>query len=106
MKAKMKTIMAGPDGSRDIGQTVEVSGPDDPLVAGGFATIETAMLDPATETRASVDDIKTAANLLDGADDDDWTAGGLPDLARIRDLTGDSTLTRKDINAATDGAKR
>lgn len=106
MKAKLKTIMAGPDGHLDAGSTVEVSGPDDALVVGGFAVMETAMLDPATETRASAADIKVAANQLDHTDDDDWTAGGLPDLARIRDLTGDATLTRKQINAATDSAKR
>ena len=97
----MVTIACGPDVNSQPGDIVDVTGKNDPLIVGGFAMIETAMLDPATETRnAGPDDIIAALELLDPADDDDWTAKGKPATGRIRDLTNDPKVSAAAIKYA------
>lgn len=54
----------------------------------------------AEETAKSVDSIKAALAKLDPANDDHWTAGGLPAVGEVKHLTGSTTLTRADIEAA------
>ncbi len=107
-KAFMKTIMAGPKGNKFPGDSVKVSGDKDPLIAGGFATYETAMAASADEFRATAsgDDITSALDLLDTGNDEHWTAKGLPALSAMRELTGDVKLSRHDINAATPDFER
>lgn len=46
------------------------------------------------------DKIKAALAKLDRDSDDDWTAGGLPVLSRMKELTGNPNLTREEISAA------
>lgn len=49
--------------------------------------------------------IKEALAKLDTAKDDDWTPGGLPNLARVKELTG-ADVTRKEIADAVPGFNR
>lgn len=44
--------------------------------------------------------IRAAVVEFDQTNDDQWTAAGLPDVAHMRTLTGDKSITRADISAA------
>lgn len=52
------------------------------------------------------DKIKEALRKLDPNDDGDWTEGGLPSMARMKELTGMDDLTRQKIGEADPGFKR
>lgn len=54
---------------------------------------------------STADEIKTAVGMLDGKNDDHWTAAGLPAVDAVADLTGKS-VTRKAITEAAPDAKR
>lgn len=50
--------------------------------------------------------IKSALGKLDPSNDGDWTGGGLPDLNRMRELTGFDDLSRGEVADALPGANR
>jgi len=50
--------------------------------------------------------IEQALASLDATDDAQWTAAGLPRLEVVRELTGDASLSREDIEAAAPGFSR
>lgn len=52
------------------------------------------------------DKVKDALRKLDRERDDDWTEGGLPSLSKMRELTGDKSLSREDISKADPGFTR
>lgn len=54
---------------------------------------------------STADEIKTAVGMLDGKNDDHWTAAGLPAVDAVADLTG-KPVTRKAITEAAPDAKR
>lgn len=54
----------------------------------------------AEELAKSADSIKAALAKLDPANDDHWTAAGLPAVGEVKILTSSATLTRADIEAA------
>jgi hypothetical protein len=47
-----------------------------------------------------VENIRNAVGKLDTALDTDWTQAGLPSVDRVRELAGDPSITRPDIEAA------
>ncbi|WP_300009699.1 hypothetical protein [uncultured Roseobacter sp.] len=122
MQVKLHSIMAGPDGCADAGQTVPV--PDrlgKALVKGGFAQKvkgarrETAAIDPALaerqernraqeqeqareEAAKSPEAVLEALARLDHSDDEDWTAGGKPAMDRVKALTGSTSITRAEVD--------
>lgn len=50
--------------------------------------------------------IKNALGELDTKSDDDWTAGGLPSMDRMKALVGDENLTRAQVSDAAPGFNR
>lgn len=52
------------------------------------------------------DDIRKALEKLDVKSDDDWTAGGLPEVARMKELTQWDDLSRQEIALASPGFSR
>lgn len=56
--------------------------------------------------KATSDQIKEALQKLDSGNDAHWTDDGLPQIAAVRDLTGDQTVKRGDINSALPGFSR
>lgn len=50
--------------------------------------------------------IEEAVMRLDHDNDDHWTKDGLPSMSAIEAIIGDSTITRPDVEAATDGLRR
>lgn len=52
------------------------------------------------------DKIKEALRKLDPNDDGDWTEGGLPSMARMKELTGMDDLNRQMVGEADPGFKR
>ncbi|MFK4794660.1 hypothetical protein [Sphingobium sp. ZW T5_29] len=54
---------------------------------------------------ATADEIISALALLDGTNDDHWTAAGLPKVESVAELIG-KTVTRKAIEEAAPDAKR
>lgn len=53
-----------------------------------------------------VEKIRNAVASLDHGKDEDWTAAGLPNVARVKEIVGDPSVTRADINAACPGVER
>lgn len=53
-----------------------------------------------------VEKIREAVALLEPANNDHWTQGGKPGVEIVRELTGDPSVTRADIDAACPDAKR
>lgn len=93
------------------------------LSAGRRSKSATPVFDPAAEHAALMaaqeagrdqaeaaaktpEAIKAALAKLDPADDDHWTAGGLPAVGAVKELTSSTTLTRADIEAAAPGFER
>lgn len=52
------------------------------------------------------DKIRAALSRLDTKKDDDWTAGGLPSMERMKELTGSTDLTRAEVAAVSPGFSR
>ena len=52
------------------------------------------------------DNLKSALELLDHADDNHWTDSGLPRMDVLKTLAGDEAITRKDVEEAFPGFER
>jgi len=123
MDIKMHSIMAGPDGCADAGETIRVSHEQGKrLLAGKFGSKvtprfparETQTVDPrvieqrereeaaqrqrdeaAREAAATTPDMVSGAlQQLDPSDDDDWTSGSKPAMDRVKEITGSQSITR------------
>lgn len=123
MQVKMLKVSASALLCADAGEIVTV---DDilgkQLIVAGAAKShmpvrrETAMIDPrsieeaerersralaeAEAARKKPDAIKQALDQLDVKEDEDWTAAGKPAMDRIKELTGSTSLTRAEVDAA------
>lgn len=53
----------------------------------------------ATAKARSPESVKAALDKLDPANDEDWTAAGLPAMGRIEALTGTKEITRAEVTA-------
>lgn len=125
----LHTIAAGPDILADAGSVVTVDDKFGKALLDGKFGVEggtagrrktspaKSVFDPAAEhaarvaqatadaeaaelTAKSADSIKAALAKLDPANDDHWTAAGLPAVGAVKEITGSTTLTRDDIGAA------
>lgn len=127
MDIKMHSIMAGPDGCADAGETVQVSSEKGKLLLEGkfaskttprFPARETQAVDPrvieqrereeaaqrqrdeaAREAAATTSDaVSNALQQLDPTEDDDWTGGGKPAMDRVKEITGSQSITRAKLD--------
>lgn len=60
----------------------------------------------AADGSTNTQKVKDALSRLDVANDEDWTNGGLPEVARMQELTGIADLKRQDISTAVPGFNR
>ena len=127
---KIKNIAGGPRGFHSVGGEVlletgqewegeidhgeivsasrtgsfEIDGSRDPLDHDGDGKKGGAAA-PAGQA-ASADEIKAALAQLDGTNDDQWTAAGLPQVDAVNALLGGKVATRKAIEEAAPDFKR
>jgi hypothetical protein len=93
-------VMLEPGETKDLDIADGEDGQTDWFSFGG-----TDKADDGEKQVATSDDIKAAIGLLDGANDEHWTAAGLPSVDAVAELAGKPT-TRAAINEAAPEAKR
>lgn len=104
--AKIKNISTGPRGAY-LGPKLVMAERGETIEADDFAPewFEEVGAEPKPAEPASAEEIVAAIELLDAANDEHWTAGGLPAVDAVAELAG-KQVTRKAIEAAVPDAKR
>lgn len=110
---KFTNISNGPRGLRtaggvvmlEAGQSIEADLAENEEANGEWFGSDGVPADKTPLEAAMADDIKAAVALLDGKNDDHWTAAGLPAVDAVAEIAG-KTVTRAAINEAAPDAKR